>query len=150
MATHQRLDFTSNEADPISLLLRSAVMLAVWVAILSIVRRCCTVLASVLWSHPIPIQAAFIPSKLPHPNPPGGAIPFDIPLVGASEDAIEKFMIFMLKGNQGYVDVQTRNINNTTDKKWTLQDIANYAAAYKGQLVREFLFIVTAILKFLI
>lgn len=140
MRTQHVLDFSSNEADLTSLLLRSAVMLVVWLVILSISKRSCTLMASALWSQPIPIHSAFIPSKLPHPNPPGGAIPFDLPLLEASESDVEKFMFFMFTENQGCVDVQLTNNDNPKDKKWTLQDVANYAAAYKGQLVREFLF----------
>jgi hypothetical protein len=86
--------------------------------------RLCLVIATMFWSDPIPIKLAFIPSKLPHPNVPGSAIPFDIPLLKASEREIENFMLFIRKVN-----------TNTGGNHWVLQDVANCAASYKGQLV---------------
>ena len=125
-------DYSSSEADLISFLVRTAVALVIWVTLLSLVRRTCTLMASVFWSHPIPLQCTFIPSKLPYPNPPGSAVPFDIPLLEASEEDIDKFMTFVQNEKQLCNSAKHLNREN---KKWLLHDVAKCSAAYKGQLV---------------
>ncbi|KAL3787912.1 hypothetical protein HJC23_000154, partial [Cyclotella cryptica] len=120
------LDFNNSVDTPTSFLLKSVFMLVVWVSLLSLTRRSCQAIATIFWSQPIPINSASIPSKLPHPNAPGSAIPFDIPLLKASERDIENFMLFMRKINL-----------YTGDNRWLLQDVANSAAAYKGRLYEE-------------
>jgi len=72
------LDFSSNEAGLSEFIVKSAFMLLVWILLLSLTRRACTIIASVFWSHPIPFGAVYIPSNIPHPNPPGSAVPFDL------------------------------------------------------------------------
>ena len=95
-------------------------MLAVWISILTFVKYASNAIATIFWSQPIPIDAASIPSKLPHPNPSGGAIPFDIPLGKATNKQIQTFMIF--RGNSG---------------RESMQQVANCAAEYKGLLYEE-------------
>lgn len=128
------LDFSRTEADFSSLIFKSLFMLAVWIILLSLTRKACTLIALSFWSHPIPVERALIPSELPHPNPPGGAIPFGIPLLNASEKEIDKFMMFVHKNKLISRETPTKNKQDT---KWSLQDVAICAAAYKGQLVSE-------------
>ena len=75
-----------------------------------------------LCTRPMPPSRACIPSELPHPNPPGSAVLFDLTLASASEKQIISFMSY-----QG--------------RKWTrkmsLGPVATEAAAYKGQLYEE-------------
>jgi len=101
------------------------VMIVVWVCILFAVERISKAFATIFWSHSIPIDRASIPSKLPHPNPSGGAIPFDVPLLKATDEQIQAFITFrgILSGDQ----------NNIQDEK-TLQRVAKSAAEYKGLL----------------
>lgn len=126
------LDFTSNETDITNLLIHSTILLLIWISLLSLTKQTFKHLASIFWSHPIPISTAFIPSKLPHPNPPGGAIPFDISLLKATKDDVEKFMKFMQRDK--LLSVGHWNILQQ-DEKWTTQDVADCAAVYKGRLV---------------
>ena len=101
-------------------------MLAVWIFILFIVERITKSLVTFFWNHSIPIDAARIPSKLPHPNPPGGAIPFDIPLLEASDEQIQAFVAF--RGKSGRYQKEDEG---------ALQQVADSAAEYKGLLFQE-------------
>lgn len=124
------LDFTSNETDITNLLTHSTILLLIWISLLSLTQQTFKHLASIFWNHPIPISTAFIPSKLPHPNPPGGAVPFDIPLLKATQDDVEKFMKFMQREK-----LLVGHWNVPHGELWTMQDVANCAAVYKGRLV---------------
>ena len=75
-----------------------------------------------LCTRPMPPSRAYIPSELPHPNPPGSAVLFDLALVTASEKQIISFMTY--RGQKW-----TRNTS--------LGPVATEAAAYKGQLYEE-------------
>ena len=105
---------------------RLTAILVAWILILFIVENICKGFASLFWSDPIPIDAAFIPSHLPHPNPPGSAVPFGVPLRKATDEQVQKFMAF--RGKSGRY--------SKTDEK-SLQLVANSAAEYKGLLYQE-------------
>ena len=79
-----------------------------------------------LCTRPIPPSVVYIPSILPHPNPPGSAVLFDIPLKTASDQQIIAFMTY-----------RGRKWTRTDDGKINLQPVAEEAAAYKGQLYEE-------------
>ena len=89
------LDFSSTHSpSPGEFLAKIALMSAGWICALSIVKSVSRATAALFWSHDVPLDAASIPSKLPHPNPPGSAVPFDIPLSKATDDQIQHFMAF--------------------------------------------------------
>jgi len=103
-------------------------MLLLWICLLTLVGWIVSAIANSFCSHPIPIESASIPSKLPHPNPPGSAIPFDLSLSKASDEQIHAFMDFFC--------------GNSSWGKWLsperkLQLVANKAAEYKGSLYQE-------------
>lgn len=123
------VDFTSSRVPLIDeLALKLVFMLILWVCLLVFIKRACEIVANKFWNHPIPINSASIPSKFPHPNPPGSAVPFDIQLSQASEEQLEAFLKF-----RGYDTgkAQSREIV-------TLHQLAaNAAAEYKGFLYEE-------------
>ena len=84
-------------------------------------------LLCLLCTRPIPPSDASIPSKLPHPNPSGSAVLFDISLRSASDAQIIAFMTY--RGRKWTRIGTQRRIN--------LQPVAEEAAAYKGQLYEE-------------
>jgi hypothetical protein len=121
------LDFSTSQPPTASeLFFRLAVMVAVWVSILTIVKFISEAVATIFWSCSIPIEEACIPSKLPHPNPQGSAISFDILLLKATDEQIAAFMSF--RGVTGQYSNNDRG---------SLQQVANSAAGYKGQLYEE-------------
>lgn len=121
------LDFSSSQCPTTSeFSFRVTIMLTVWIFVLFIVDRITKSFVTFFWNHSIPIDAARIPSKLPHPNPPGGAIPFDIPLLKASDEQIQAFMAF--RGKSGRYQKEDEG---------ALQQVADSAAEYKGLLFQE-------------
>ena len=68
----------------------------------------------------MPANKAFLPSTLPHPNPPGAAIPFEVKLTEATPEQVAAFMAFR------------------RDEEWHPADglgpVALEAARYKGEL----------------
>lgn len=125
--THHSLfmmTFSSSQSPtPVEFFSQITAMAVVWICILSIVERISRSIATIFWCHPIPIEKASIPSQLPHPNPPGSAIPFDIPLSHATDAQIQAFMDFRgISGSYQCLD------------KTKLQQVANSAAEYKGWL----------------
>jgi len=95
-----------------------------WALALLCLRVFFEVLARTFFSKNIPVPFAYIPSQIPHPNPPGSAVPFEIPLVEATDVQIHRFMHFRQHG-----------------KAWSKEDglgiVAMTAAAYKGELYEE-------------
>lgn len=83
-------------------------------------------LLCLLCTRSIPPSQACIPSKLPHPNPPGSGVLFDVPLTVASHAQIIAFMTY-----------RGRKCTRTDDGKVNLQPVAEEAAAYKGQLYEK-------------
>ena len=117
---------TSQSPTATEFLFKLTTLLTGWICIISVVERISRTIAAIFWSKPIPIDKASIPSKLPHPNPPGSAVPFDIPLLKATDAQIQAFMDFRgMPGKYAGID------------KNTLQQVANSAAAYKGWLYQE-------------
>ncbi|KAL7460351.1 hypothetical protein ACHAXS_000806, partial [Conticribra weissflogii] len=112
-----------------------SLMLIAWVIYLFLIDAICHGLAKKLWSLPVPIDTAFIPSKLPHPNPMGCAIPFDIPLTKASNDQVESFMEFRGKGK--WCGDSSPNTTDDHERKDALLNVAICAAEYKGVLFEE-------------
>lgn len=126
-AIKMNLDFsTSRSPTPGEFLAKVAFMLVLWACTLAIVKGLCRAIAVTFWSRPIPINLASIPSKLPHPNPPGSAVPFDVPLTDATDAQIQAFMHF-----RGVVGRYRR------EDREALQRVSNCAAAYKGQLYQQ-------------
>lgn len=125
------MDFASSQSPPPGEFLSNvAVMVLIWICGLAIVMRCTEAFATLFWSHDIPITEAIIPSTLPHPNPPGGAVPFDVPLLKATDEQIQAFMSF------SGIPAAGVHRYNKNDKE-VLQHVANSAAAYKGMLYQE-------------
>lgn len=121
LPTTSAIDFTSSRAPSIDEFASKVVlMLITWACLLASVKKICQAVARRFWSYPVPISSASIPSKLPHPNPQGSAVPFDIPLMQATNDQIGAFMKF-------------RGKNWPNDK----QQVAQAAAEYKGILYEE-------------
>ena len=121
------LDFSTIQSPTaIEFFSRIAILLVVWVCLLELVKRASQSIATIFWTHSMPIDSAMIPSKLPHPNPPGGAIPFDLLLSKASEEQIQAFMEFRGKLAQ-----------HPKEDQRTLQQVADSAAEYKGLLYQE-------------
>ncbi|KAL9180664.1 hypothetical protein ACHAXT_011117 [Thalassiosira profunda] len=119
------LDFSSTHSpSPGEFLAKIALMSAVWICALFIVKSTGRTIAGIFWSHDVPVDAASIPSKLPHPNQAGSAVPFDIPLLKATDDQIHHFMAF-------------RGLRYQKGEEGALQHVANSAAQYKGQLYEE-------------
>lgn len=79
-----------------------------------------------LCAWPIPPSHAFIPSQLPHPNPPGSAVLFDMALTAASEQQIMAFMKY-----------RGRKWTQTDEGAIRLGSVALEAAVYKGQQYEE-------------
>eukprot|EP00984_Skeletonema_dohrnii_P028848 scaffold18997_cov204-Skeletonema_dohrnii-CCMP3373.AAC.5 len=103
-------------------------MLIVWACLLAFVNKLCQAVARKFWSYPVPITSASIPSKLPHPNPQGSAVSFDIPLMQATDEQIGAFMKF--RGCETWPDEkQSRDI--------ALRQVAHAAAEYKGFLYED-------------
>ena len=75
-----------------------------------------------LCTRPMPPSRAFIPFEVPHPNPPGSAVLFDLTLESASDKQIMSFMTY-----------RGRKWARTTG----LGPVATEAAAYKGHLYEE-------------
>ena len=122
-------DFTSSQAPAIDEFASKVLfMIVLWPGLLVLVKQMCQAVAHMFWSYPIPIHAAFIPSELPHPNPPGSAVPFDIPLLQATEKQIDGFMKF--RGQSLFQDKQQARDD-------MLQQVAHAAAGYKGYLYQE-------------
>lgn len=103
-------------------------MLIIWMCLLTLVGWICSAIAMTCWSNPIPIESVSIPSRLPHPNPPGSAVPFDVQLSKATDEQISTFMDCVC-GNKSW----GRWLSDVRK----LQLIANSAAAYKGLLYQE-------------
>jgi len=121
------VDFTSSRVPSIDeLALKLVFMLILWACLLVFIKWACEIVARMFWSYPIPINSASIPSKFPHPNPPGSAVPFDIQLSQASEEQLEAFLKF-----RGYDTAQYRESVSLH------QVVANAAAEYKGFLYEE-------------
>jgi hypothetical protein len=119
------MDFSSSQPPtPVEFLSKLTTMAVVWICILVIVERISRTIATIFWCHPIPLEKASIPSQLPHPNPPGSAIPFDIPLLQATDSQIQAFMDF--RGLSGRYQFR--------EKTAALQQVANSAAEYKAWL----------------
>ena len=119
-------------------LIKFASMLLLWVCLVHLVGRIGTWFARAFWSRPIPIDVAYIPSKLPHPNPPGSALPFDVPLSLATNEQIDAFVAF--RGcDDG--DDDDRGHHGREDREGNmqrrLQRVANAAAEYKGELYQQ-------------
>ena len=128
-------DFTSSRAPSSinELALKLAFMLILWACLLALVKKTCEVVAHIFLSNPVPIKSASIPSTLPHPNPPGSAVPFDIPLLKASDEQIEAFMKF--RGHDTWS--KNNNAKNQSSREVAFQQVANAAAEYKGYLYQE-------------
>ena len=103
-------------------------ILLLWISLLTLMGWIVSAIANSFCSYPIPIESASIPSKLPHPNPPGSAIPFDISLSKASAEQINTFMDFVC-GNSSW--------GRWLSPERKLQLVANRAAEYKGLLYQE-------------
>ena len=127
--TTSAVDFTSSRAPSIDeFALKVVFMLIVWACLLAFVNKLCQAVACKFWSYPVPITSASIPSKLPHPNPQGSAVSFDIPLMQATDEQIGAFMKF--RGCETWPDEkQSRDI--------ALRQVAHAAAEYKGFLYEE-------------
>lgn len=127
--TTSAVDFTSSRAPSIDeFALKVVFMLIVWACLLAFVNKLCQAVARKFWSYPVPITSASIPSKLPHPNPQGSAVSFDIPLMQATDEQIGAFMKF--RGCETWPDEkQSRDI--------ALRQVAHAAAEYKGFLYEE-------------
>jgi hypothetical protein len=113
-------------------------MLSIWVCLLHLVGRIGEAIAATFWSRPVPVNSASIPSRLPHPNPPGSALPFDVPLAGASDEQICAFMAF-LRGGPSFslASVDSPGGGAGMTRAGQLQAVANSAADYKGLLYQE-------------
>jgi hypothetical protein len=136
---HQSSSFSSPPTTTLAseFVIKFTSMLILWICLVYLVGRIGNWFARVFWSHPIPIDRACIPSKLPHPNPPGSALPFDVPLLTATNEQIGAFVAF--RGCDGGDDHRKHH-----GKEWEgegtmkrLQRIANAAAEYKGALYQE-------------
>ncbi len=122
------LDFTSSRAPSIEEFASKVVlMLITWACLLAFVKKIWQAVARRFWSYPVPISSASIPSKLPHPNPQGSAVPFDIPLMQATDDQIGAFMKF--RGKTWLDEKVHRDVS--------LGQVAQAAAEYKGFLYEE-------------
>ena len=144
MDIYQILDFSPTQPpSPVEFISKITILLTIWISIISIVKITCQSLATVMWSRPIPATRAFLPSKLPHPNPPGGAVPFDVPLLKASTEQIVAFMAFRGHGEEeGWSEKEMLKKmggadHTTRARESVLQLVANSAAAYKGELYEE-------------
>lgn len=91
----------------------------VWHFLFHLLSRACTAFAERYFSRPIPPEKTWIPSVLPHPNPPGAAVRFDVRLADASEDQVARFLRFVGRERAATVDPR---------------DVARSSARYKGQL----------------
>ena len=89
-----------------------------WFCLFQILKHGFTAFAEYFFTRPIPTDKVWIPSALPHPNPPGSAVPFGIRLVDASEEQIFRFMSFVGQ------DISVAD----------LQEVATASARYKGKL----------------
>lgn len=128
MAT-SAIDFTSCQTPSIAEFASKVVlMLVIWACLLALVKKICQALARRFWSYPVPPTSASIPSQLPHPNPQGSAVPFDVPLMEATDEQIGAFIKF--RGNETWPDEkQSRDV--------ALRQVAHAAAEYKGMLYEE-------------
>ena len=130
------MDFSSSQPPSIlEFFTKITVSVLIWMCIISLVKRISHTIATKFCSKPIPINVASIPSKIPHPNPPGSAIPFDIPLLNATDDQIQAFMEF-----RGGISLLGEEMNNKPPgerRVIILQHVANSAAEYKGLLYQE-------------
>ena len=125
MAT-SAIDFTSCQPPSLEEFASKAVlMLVIWACLLALVKKICQAFALRFWSYPVPITSASIPSKLPHPNPQGSAVPFDVPLMEATDEQIGAFMKF--RGNETWPDEKQ-------SRDFALRQVAHAAAEYKGEL----------------
>ena len=130
--------FSSSQAPSIlDFFTKITVSVLIWICIISLVKRISHTIATKFCSKPIPINVASIPSKTPHPNPPGSAIPFDIPLLNATDDQIQAFMEF--RGGISSLLGEEMNNNKPPEERRViiLQHVANSAAEYKGLLYQE-------------
>lgn len=130
--THVIVDFVYN----------SILATVVCAALLSSFKKLFHVIVNTLANHPIPPAAAYIPSKLPHPNPPGAAIPFGIPLLQASEEQIAAFMAFRgeklsasVKETPDATHKEEQRLETLRQKR--LEEVARVAAEYRGLLYEE-------------
>ena len=130
------MDFSSTQPPSIlEFFTKITASLLFWICIISLIKKISNTIATQFFSKPIPINVASIPSKLPHPNPPGSAIPFDIPLLNATDDQIQAFINF-----RGGIAALGEGINNKPPEERRLiilQHVANSAAEYKGILYQE-------------
>mmetsp|Transcript_18430 Transcript_18430/g.53144 ORF Transcript_18430/g.53144 Transcript_18430/m.53144 type:complete len:370 (-) Transcript_18430:64-1173(-) len=96
------------------------VAVCVWIFGLPVLRILLECLVCFLFSEDIPASKACIPARLPHPNPAGSAVLFEVPLKRATDDQICAFMQF-------------RGL-----EEWSGLDAVVYeAAAYKGELYEQ-------------
>jgi len=93
----------------------------IWTIVIPILLLVVFRLSSAFCTWPIPLSRAYLPSRLPHPNPPERSIPFDIPLARATREQIDSFMTY-------------RGFDTKNCKDIDLQVVAAEAAKYKGQL----------------
>ena len=133
------MDFSTSQPPSIlDFFTKITVSVLIWICIISLVKRISHTIATKFCSKPIAINVASIPSKIPHPNPPGSAIPFDIPLLNATDDQIQAFMEF----RGGILSLplgEEMNNNKPPEERRViiLQHVANSAAEYKGLLYQE-------------
>mmetsp|Transcript_27583 Transcript_27583/g.39492 ORF Transcript_27583/g.39492 Transcript_27583/m.39492 type:complete len:287 (-) Transcript_27583:649-1509(-) len=127
--TTSAFDFTASRSPSIDeFASKVGLMLITWACLLAFVKKICQAVARRFCSYPVPISTASIPSKLPHPNPQGSAVPFDIPLMQATDDQIGAFMKF--RGNTTWPDEKVH-------RDIALRQVAQAAAEYKGLLYEE-------------
>ncbi|KAL3816650.1 hypothetical protein ACHAXA_000828 [Cyclostephanos tholiformis] len=109
--------------------IKFASMLIAWIFLVRLVNIIVECVARTFWSHPVPIDRARLPSKLPHPNPPGSAVPFDVPLFARSSNS----------DAAGTTTTTTTTIARDAGGGVTMtpQRVANLAAEYKGALYEE-------------
>ena len=106
--TTSAVDFTSSRAPSIDeFALKVVFMLIVWACLLAFVNKLCQAVARKFWSYPVPITSASIPSKLPHPNPQGSAVSFDIPLMQATDEQIGAFITRFNDINKEITNIRT-------------------------------------------
>lgn len=116
---------------------RIALMLASWIAVLSFVEKTSERIAASFWNNPVPVDAASIPSRLPHPNPPGTAVPFDVRLGDATEDQKRAFVAFFHRDVVDQDGARGTGGGIGGSGSASMQEVANMAAEYKGALYQE-------------
>jgi len=99
---------------------------AFWSVVTPLLKHLFQLVLSACCSRPISPTAAWIPSQLPHPNPPGSAVLFDIALTSATDQQIIAFMKY-----------RGRKWDRNEDGAIGLRAVVAEAAAYKGELYEE-------------